>query len=377
MEETEVLDTPATRLTGMELADGWVVEELIACGRASTNTDSSGGTFSVSYRVRKGDSVAFLKALDLDGVIKGEGEEDFIASIHRATQAFGDEKTLNELCAKSRMRQVVTILGHGDVKVEKKPNDHVPRVAYLILELADKGDVRSHIASSSNGDYVEKFSYLKDVLLGIGQLHDEDISHQDLKPSNVMVFSRFGAKVGDLGRATIKGYGRGAFEQESISGDYSYAPPEQLYGNVPTEWIDRRQRADLYQFGSLVSFLLFGVTVNTMIKDRISGEVGPKHWFPAEGGASSYTQALPYLEAAFHNGLREYKSALPSWAAEKVVSLITQCSHPDYSKRRAKQLLGKEDQLGLGLNRFVSALENLRTEAKKHAILEARERRKV
>ncbi|PBJ09893.1 protein kinase [Pseudomonas sp. ACN5] len=375
MQEPVVLDTPATRLEGLELSDGWVVEELLAVGRASKNEDSTGGTFSVSYRVRRGDAVAFLKALDLDSVIKDDGDNDFLDSINRATQAFGDERQLNELCAKSRMRQVVTILGHGSVKVDRKPEDHMPRVAYLILELADCGDVRSHIKQASTDDYAKKFSYLKDVLLGIGQLHEEDISHQDLKPSNVMVFSRFGAKVGDLGRATIKGFGRGAFEQESIAGDYSYAPPEQLYGYTPNEWIDRRQRADLYQFGSLVCFLLFGITVNTMIKERLPESVGPKHWFPNQQGESSYAQALPYLVAAFYEGLQNCKATLPDWAADKAVDLITQCSHPDYSKRGAKKLLGKGDHLGLGLNRFVSALENLRTAAEKQVILEARRQR--
>lgn len=377
MQEPEVLDTPATRLEGMELHDGWVVEELLACGRAGTSADSSGGTFSISYRVRKGNSVAFLKALDLDSVIKGDDDGDFLDLIKRAAQAFSDERELNELCAQNKMRQVVTILGHGSVKLERKPDDHVPRVAYLILELADKGDVRSHIANLSTDDYAKKFSYLKDVLLGIDQLHSQGISHQDLKPSNVMVFSRLGAKVGDLGRATVKGFGGGAFEQDSIAGDYSYAPPEQLYGNVPSEWIDRRQRADLYQFGSLVSFLLFGVTINTMIKDRLPPEIGPKHWFPEEGGHSSYTQALPFLEAAFLEGLHDFRPSLPGWAGDKVVNLIKECSHPDYSKRRAKQLLGKEEHLGLGLNRFISALENLRTEAKKYAILDARGRQKI
>ncbi|KTB77031.1 hypothetical protein AO070_19640 [Pseudomonas syringae pv. syringae PD2766] len=319
--------------------------------------------------------MAFLKALDLDSVIKDEGDDDFLGSINRATRAFSDEKTLNELCAKSRMRQVVTILGHGDVKVDRKPEDHMPRVAYLILELADGGDVRSHVARISSDDYAKKFSYLKDVLLGIGQLHNEGISHQDLKPSNVMVFSLAGAKIGDLGHAAVKGYGNSAFEQFSIAGDFSYAPPEQLYGNVPTEWIDRRQRADIYQFGSIVAFILLGMTVNTIIKELLPPAVGPKHWFPGEGGDSSYTQALPYLEAAFLEGLQNCKVSLPFWAADKVVSLINQCSHPDYSKRGAKQILGKGDQLGLGLNRFVSALENLRTEAKKQAILEARRRK--
>lgn len=367
-----VVDTPATRLKGLVLHDDWVVEELISVGRADASGDSTGGTFSVAYRVRKNNDTAFLKALDLDSVIKSDEDEDFLEIIQRETTAFNQEKSLNDFCVKNRMRQVVSIICHGSIKVQKKPDDMVPNVPYMILELADGGDVRGYLRHSSAKDYSAKFSYLKDVLLGISQLHGQGISHQDLKPSNVMVFKERGAKVADLGRATIKGFTGGVYDSWIVAGDASYAPPEQLYGLTLTEWVDRRERCDLYQFGSLVAFLLFGVTVNVMIQERVQRSVAPKHWYPEEGGASSFSQALPFLQQAFFEGLEEYSKNLPGWAADKVVDLITQCSNPDYEQRGSRKVLGKKQFLGLGLNRFISALENLRTEAAKRAVLEAK-----
>lgn len=368
----EVMDTPAARLKGLELQGGWIVEELLGVGKTDPSGEGTGGSFSVSYRVKHNQAEAFLKALDLDRILDNDDEHDFLDVINRETTAFSQEQKLNEHCAKNRMRQVVSIISHGTVKVERKEGDKISKVPYMILELADGGDVRGYLKQRSINDFWAKFGYLKDVLLGISQLHAQEISHQDLKPSNVMVFANHGAKVGDLGRASIKGFSGGAYEDWVVAGDSSYAPPEQLYGLAPPEWVDRRERSDLYQFGSLISFVLFGVTLNTMMQERIPAAIGPKHWFPEEGGGSTYSQALPYLQQAFFDGLEEYKTSLPAWAAVKVIDLIVQCSNPDYSQRGSKRVLGKSQFLGLGLNRFVSALENLRTEAAKQARLEAR-----
>ncbi|WP_372028374.1 protein kinase [Pseudomonas kurunegalensis] len=350
------------------------MEELLGVGKADPSGEGTGGSFSVSYRVRKKESEAFLKALDLDRILNSDDDLDLLEVINRETTAFAQEQRLNHHCAKSRMRQVVSIVDHGTVKVERKPGDKVLKVHYMILELADGGDVRGHLKQNSHNDLMAKFGYLKDVILGVGQLHEEEISHQDLKPSNVMVFQKFGAKVGDLGRASIKGYQGGAYEGWVVRGDITYAPPEQLYGVVPEEWRDRHERSDLYQFGSLVTFLLFGISLNSMIKERMPSAIGPKCWFPEEGGGSTYLQALPYLQQAFFEGLEECRSSLPEWASAKVIELIVQCSNPDYTLRGSRKVLGKSQDLGLGLNRFVSVLENLRTEAAKQSRFEAKRR---
>lgn len=361
-------NTPATRLSGMTLQNGWTVGNILAVGRAQDDGEGSGGTFSVSYLVTKEGKTAFLKAFDLDNVLKKRGSRSWMETLQQETTAFNNEKGLNTFCVKAKMRQVVKIIDHGDVTVSSEQGDMVNEIPYMVMELADGGDVRRYLKQSNLHDFSVKFSYLKDVALGLAQLHAEKVSHQDLKPSNVMVFEGVGAKVGDLGRASVQG-SAGVYDGWVIAGDHGYAPPEQLYGLTLTEWVDRRERCDLYQFGSLISFLMFGVTVNNIINDRLPVELSPRRW---GGGQSTYAQALPYLQKAFYEGLEEYRLSLPSWVGSRIVDLIDQCSNPDYNKRGARSVLGKSNFLGLGFNRFVSELDYLSNEANRQSIIAAK-----
>jgi eukaryotic-like serine/threonine-protein kinase len=361
-------NTPATRLSGLTLENGWIVGDILAVGRAQEGDEGSGGTFSVSYLVTKEGKTAFLKAFDLDNVLKKRGNRSWMETLQQETTAFNNEKGLNTFCVSSRMRQVVKIIEHGDVTVPSVQGDMVNEIPYMVLELADGGDVRSYLKQSSLHDLSIKFRYLKEIVLGIAQLHAEKISHQDIKPSNVMIFEAAGAKIGDLGRASVQGI-VGVYDGWVIAGDHGYAPPEQLYGLTLNEWVDRRERCDLYQFGSLISFLMFGVTVNTILQTRLSKDIAPRRW---GDGQSTYSQALPYLQKAFYEGLEEYKHSLPNWLGNRVVDLIDQCSNPDYTKRGARSVMGKKNFLGLGLNRFVSELDFLCNEADRQSIIAAK-----
>lgn len=361
-------NTPATRLSGMTLENGWTVGDILAVGRAQDGDEGSGGTFSVSYTVTKEGKTAFLKAFDLDNVLKKRGSRSWMETLQQETTAFNNEKGLNTFCVKSKMRQVVRIIEHGDVIVPTAPGDMVNEIPYMVMELADGGDVRSYLKQTNLLDLSIKFRYLKEIALGISQLHAEKISHQDIKPSNVMIFGETGAKIGDLGRASVQGT-VGVYDGWVVAGDHGYAPPEQLYGLTLSEWVDRRERCDLYQFGSIISFLMFGVTVNTILHRRLPVALSPRNW---GGGQSTYAQALPYLQKAFYDGLEEYRPSLPDWLGNRIVDLIIQCSNPDYTKRGAKGVMGKKSFLGLGLNRFVSELDYLRNEADRQSIIAAK-----
>lgn len=96
---------------------------------------------------------------------------------------------------------------------------------FIMFELAD-GDVRKVIAKASQIDDAWRFNVLHDVAVGLQQLHSKKIAHQDLKPSNVLLFDaeKRGAKIGDLGRASIMGTGA-SHDQMTIAGAKSYAPP--------------------------------------------------------------------------------------------------------------------------------------------------------
>ena len=72
---------------------------------------------------------------------------------------------------------------------------------------------------------------LHHIAVGLQQIHGQGIAHQDLKPSNVLVFNGNNSKIGDFGRSAYKGH-IPPHENNNVAGDLTYAPPELLYGYV-------------------------------------------------------------------------------------------------------------------------------------------------
>lgn len=347
-------NTPAHKIAGLELEGGWIVGEKLRTGRSSEY--GSGGNFSVSYSVTNGDRTAFLKAFDFLETMSRTGST--IDSLHELTQAYRFEARLHEICVKNSLRKIVRILSSGELRLpgSDSPYDVVP---YLILELADGGDVRRYVAKSAALDISLKLSFLKDVAVGLQQLHKAKIAHQDLKPSNVMIFEKEGAKIGDLGRASSQALASGVDDWQ-IAGALAYAPPEQAYGYELNEWIDRRQRCDLYHFGSLICFLFFGATVNNMIYDRLALELRPA-LFQGPGNIS-YRNALPFLQGAFLDALNDCKPAVPDWLYTPLIDLIQQAANPDYEQRGSKRI-SNLSRLTIGMDRIITDLSQLTNQA--------------
>ena len=251
------------------------------------------------------------------------------------------------------MKRIVKILDHGQANLTPLAGEQISTVPYMIMELADGGDVRSYIQQSENIDHSIKLYYLRDIASGIIQLHNAKIAHQDLKPSNVMIFSEAGAKIGDLGRASKQDLAS-MHDQLGIAGDRTYAPPEQMYRHPLPEWFDRRQRCDLYQFGSLVCFIFFGEFINLILRTRTPPELMPTEW----GGSCSYDQALPFLMQVFNESLMEWSEQLPEWLSESLIDLIRQCGTPSYTERGSKKTINLSTP-NLGTDRFVSELDRL------------------
>ena len=107
---------------------------------------------------------------------------------------------------------------------------------------------------------------LHDVTVGISQLHRGNIAHQDIKPSNVLIFSDSDSKIGDLGRSSQRGV-HAPHDALPFAGDQSYAPPECLYGHIPQTWGERRLACDLYQIGSLIVFMYAGKSCTYLLNE--------------------------------------------------------------------------------------------------------------
>lgn len=346
--------SPAKQLSGRTLNDKWLVGKRILVGSQSGG-NGTGGHFSVSYEVESIDKKikAFLKAFDFHETLlqSVSQNKDVMAELAGLTSNYQFESKLNEICLSKRFRKIVKVLDRGQIVLD---NNFMNVVPFLIMELADSGDIRKYVEISQEITLTAKLEYLKDVVSGLHQLHSAKISHQDLKPSNVMIFSQSGAKIGDLGRASIQGQSHW-HDSIDIAGDRGYAPPEQLYGFVPQEWIDRRERCDLYQMGSIVAFLFLGITINGLLKEKLPLEIAPILW---GGNGDSYQQSLHHLEHAFNESIANFDYLEPRWLGDRLKKIVIKCSHPNYQERGMIKTLGMKKPV-LGLDRLVSELDYL------------------
>lgn len=87
------------------------------------------------------------------------------------------------------------------------------------------GDVRNHLAVAEKIELAWLLRSLHHVATGLYQLHSARVAHQDLKPSNILVFDKKLSKVSDLGSASIREV-PSPRDEAPFAGDSTYAPPE-------------------------------------------------------------------------------------------------------------------------------------------------------
>jgi len=347
----------AQRLEGTILPDGWRLKERMR--KLPLGPDETGGNFSVGYIGEKDGRTAFVKVFDLGGALwKNSG------NIMKAMMMLGQnhqyECQLLDICSAANLDRIVRVISRGQADINVG-NGHVTPIPYIVFEYADK-DIRKALAKTNAIEDAWRLRMLHEVAVGLQQLHGKQIAHQDIKPSNILIFEHgdIGAKIADLGRASRNDGSHAAHDGLAIAGDPSYAPPEQAYGVQAIEWHDRREGCDLYHLGSLLAFVFTGVTPNTFYM-RLPEEVRPSAWRGTWAG--SYAGVVDLISAAFADYLRSIKPDLPSWAADDLIVVIGQMCDPDYMRRGdpdARRQVGSP----IGLDRFISRLNELATKAK-------------
>ncbi|MDY0885379.1 protein kinase [Dongia soli] len=247
--------TAAEKLEGMTLSGGWKVTKHLA-----RRPNGSGGMFSHSYEVEKSDKRGFLKAFDFTDAFEPGAET--IELLQILISAYHHEREILAHCRERRLSNVVLAIEHGNVDVPGY-SQMEGRVYYLIFEMAD-GDVRCQMNTNLRLDNVWCMHVLKSVCLGLWQIHKEMIAHQDIKPSNILLYTKAGSKIADFGRSARKGHPVW-HDDRKFAGDRSYAPPELLYGYTHADFVPRRMGCDLYMLGNLAAFLFTGVNVTAEI----------------------------------------------------------------------------------------------------------------
>jgi eukaryotic-like serine/threonine-protein kinase len=329
----------AKRLAGRELQDGWRVIKLIEPG-----PDATGGNFSCGYDVQSPEGkMAHLKALDYSCAMRSP---DPASALNAMTAAYIFERELLTRCRDRRLNRIVTAIASGKVVVFDDPTGGV--VEYLIFERAD-GDVRHQVALGDRFDIRMKVVSLHHVATGLSQLHGEHIAHQDLKPSNVLVFDNE-SKIADLGRASCDGFNP-PHETYPIAGDPAYAPPELLYGFVSPEWNIRRRGCDAYLLGSMVVWFFTGMGSTALIASHLQADLWPTNW------KGTYEDVLPFVRNAFSKVLTTFRAEAPPILANDLTRIVSELCEPDPALRGHPRNRASKHLDQFSLQRYVTEFD--------------------
>ena len=135
------------------------------------------------YLVEKENQKGFLKALNVLTFLRDE-EDDLPKAMEKTLKTFNHEREVLEKCRDKNLSKVSRLLDAGTENVD---GFVIKNVYYLIFEKADD-DVRSYLNFAKTVDLAWKLRSLHNISVGIKQLHGIEISHQDVKPSNIFVF---------------------------------------------------------------------------------------------------------------------------------------------------------------------------------------------
>lgn len=335
---------PAQQLTGLLLDSDWLVTAIIP-----PKLGGSGGNFSFGYLVENTHDgrQGFLKALDFSKALRSN---DPAQALEQMTGAFNYERRLLELARRRRMSKVASSIESGSVVVD--PSSPIGRVQYLIFDRADD-DVRGYQAKVAF-DVAWILRCLHQITVGVNQLNKAGIAHQDIKPSNILVFRR-GSKIADLGRAVLKEGGT-PYDVLLIAGDPAYAPLELIYGYRAADWSKHRIGCDLYQLGSMFVFLTTGLSINALMATQLPRTLHPMAW------AGTFDDALPYLFDAFSRVITEFRLRLPEEIRDELSDIVIQLCNPNPIERgHPSNKKGLSDPYSL--ERYVSKLDHMARKA--------------
>ena len=353
----------AQHLTGESMLGTRIKGEWRVLKKMETQPAHTGGLFSTGYVVKhENGREAFMKVTDCSLMCTDTG--DMLAAMLATANSYETEKKILEYCRGNNMDRVVTPLDYGD-KMHVYAGIKEP-IFWIIFELA-KADARQQISSVKAFDFNWAVHAMHNLCVATKQLHTANVSHNDIKPSNFLIFGKLLQKLGDLGSATSPKF-PSLHDTKFCVGDRRYAAPENLYVNESSfgkPLFEQRKASDLYCLGSMAMFLLSMPMVTTYLLNQLD----PMHRPITEDGAGwtgDFSGVLPYWNAAFSKMLAEISDSLPknergelSEAGELYLSVIKQLCNPNPTLRgHPDNRFANRDSYGL--EKYISAFDRLR-----------------
>lgn len=307
-------------LEGRTLESGWHVLKKI-----EPKSNRQKGKYSVCYMVEKDGQQRFMKVMDINEHIRhiepGESRADVF---RRVLNQFIYERDVCNLCKGKHLSNVTIVLDAGEEILDD--NVYVP-MYYLIFEKAD-GDVIDAMEDSARLDFAWRLRSLHSVAVALQQLHTVGITHEDIKPSNILTFNdKKTTKVGDLGCSTCDTI-HSPFEEDPFPGDHNYAPPERAY-HVHVEDIRLSKRlTDCYLLASLITYYITGVSLNALIMQYMPETHKPDFF------KGSFKEVKDYLDVAFSKALERLREDIPFEELEDhIIGIVRQLGDPDPNRR--------------------------------------------
>ncbi|KAI8621974.1 kinase-like domain-containing protein, partial [Chytriomyces sp. MP71] len=122
------------------------------------------------------------------------------------------------------------------------------------LEFCERGDLAGYLDRMEDGvEEIVIWGILGQVAQGLKQIHELQIIHLDLKPSNIMISGHGLLKIGDFGCATMLPVAHD-FERE---GDRTYIAPEVMESKFGPE-------CDVFSLG----LIIFEIATNVILPEN-------------------------------------------------------------------------------------------------------------
>ena len=147
---------------------------------------------------------------------------------------------------------------------------------YLIMEVADGGDVLKAIRDSKHIEEPDAGKWFGQLLGAVEYCHQRGVVHRDLKCENLLLDRANNIKVTDFGFARVYNLKEAMEPSSTFCGSYPYAPPEILRGiayHPPS--------ADIWSMGVILFTMVFGRLPfddhnhRTLVKQVMAGPVFP------------------------------------------------------------------------------------------------------
>lgn len=292
------------KVKGVRKAQGeWTITDKV-----ERRPDSSGGTFSVGYLATHSDgTLAFVKATDI-GLLSGRRDHSgALELIVKASSEQSFERQILDVCRGNNMDRVIHAIDYGEYETDETG---VKEFVFFIMFEPAKGDVRSQVNLEKKNNLSWCTQALHNLSVAVQQLHNARIAHNDIKPSNLLIFDDYLQKLADLGRATSDTH-MGPWDGLNYAGDLAYAAPEFLYKGVEFPntsgkiSFEVRRASDLYHLGSMGFFLVTGVSLTPSINRFLQ----PPHWH--NNWTGTFSEVVPYLQSALSNALLFFENELP------------------------------------------------------------------